>query len=218
MTDSPQDLTESVIALGKTLEGRGQLCAPVFCCSHCDNYEWVARSVTTLVRLQQIDPTDLRADQIRRFKASLQNKQDHFTARLNRFAQVTKKNRYKLGAREFTLTYSPKWFDDAEARVEMKKAIGKLIKYYKDKIIHLRAVGEVGTNGLSHIHCFYKLEGGVKITDKNFKRAWPHWDPSKPHGKGFQGGHHADVKEESDFLGYIDKDIEGAWLEENIQP
>lgn len=39
---------------------------------------------------------------------------------------------YELGAREFTLTYSPKWFSDDEARKQMSTAIKKLIKYYKD--------------------------------------------------------------------------------------
>lgn len=121
-----------------------------------------------------------------------------------------------LGAREFTLTYSPKWFDDANARTGMIQAIQKLIKYYKDEIIALRAVGEVGTNGLSHVHCFYKLDGGLKITDKNFKRAWKHWNPKKVLQRGFEGGHHATVRNESDFLGYIDKDIETAWYDKTF--
>ena len=128
----------------------------------------------------------------------------------------TKTTRYELGAREFTLTYSPKWFGDEEARLEMIKAINKLIKYYRDEIIDFRAVGEVGTNGLSHVHCFYKLIGGLKITDKNFKRAWKYWNPKKILQRGFEGGHHASVKNESDFLGYIDKDIETAWLDKNV--
>ena len=129
-------------------------------------------------------------------------------------AQKPKKTtRYELGAREFTLTYSPKWFGDTDARTEMSKAIDKLIKYYKDEIIQFRAVGEVGTNGLSHVHCFYKLAGGLKITDKNFKRAWKYWNPKKPLQRGFEGGHHATVRNESDFLGYIDKDIDTAWLD-----
>lgn len=133
------------------------------------------------------------------------------------YQKATKKTtRYELGAREFTLTYSPKWFGDDEARLEMVRAIHKLIKYYRDEIIDFRAVGEVGTNGLSHVHCFYKLQGGLKITDKNFKRAWKYWNPKKPLQRGFEGGHHASVRNESDFLGYIDKDIETAWLDKNI--
>jgi len=120
---------------------------------------------------------------------------------------------YELGAREFTLTYSPKWFEDDEARVEMKKAINKLLKYYEGAIERLRAVGEVGSNGLSHIHCFYQLTDGVKITDKNFKRAWKWWNPKIKAGSGFQGGHHQNVKNISDFLGYIDKDVDTAWYD-----
>jgi len=127
-------------------------------------------------------------------------------------------NRYELGAREFTFTYSPKWFGDAEARLQMSSAIQKLVKYYKDEIIQMRAVGEVGSAGLSHIHCFYKLKNGKKITDKNFQRAYKMWDTKKKTGpSGHQGGHHQTVKNESDFSGYIDKDIENAWFEVNIE-
>lgn len=121
---------------------------------------------------------------------------------------------HMLGAREFTLTYSPRWFDDNEARDLMKKAIQKLIKYYADEIIQLRAVGEVGSNGLSHVHCFYKLRGGLKISDKNFKRAYKYWNPKKVTSRtGHEGGHHANVRIESDFQGYIDKDVDSAWLD-----
>jgi len=135
---------------------------------------------------------------------------------LNLIPKPKKTTRYELGAREFTLTYSTKWMDDAQARDGMEKAINKLTRYYGDVIVNLRAVGEVGSNGLSHVHCFYKLVGGLKITDKNFQRAWKYWNPKKPMGRGFEGGHHATVKEESDFLGYIEKDIETSWLDINI--
>lgn len=120
---------------------------------------------------------------------------------------------HALGAREFTLTYSPNWMNDDEARMKMRIAISKLCKYYKDEIVELRAVGEVGQNGLSHVHCFYKLLGGLKMTDKNFKRAWSYWDPKKKLQRGFQGGHHAEVKNEADFKGYIDKDADTAWMD-----
>lgn len=114
---------------------------------------------------------------------------------------------HTLGAREFTLTYSKKWFDDDEARRLMKQAVSRLLKYYADEICEFQVVGEKGEKGQSHIHGFYLLKGGKKITDKNFKRAWTYWDPKKPLGKtGFQGGHHADVKSVSDFKGYIDKE------------
>lgn len=133
--------------------------------------------------------------------------------------KVKKHRGYELGAREFTLTYSPRWFDDATARATMEIAVTRLLKYYSNDILNLRAVGEVGSNGLSHIHCFYKLKGGVKITDKNFKRAYKYWNPKKPLGsKGFEGGHHASVKNEGDFLGYIDKDVETAWFDYTHTP
>lgn len=128
---------------------------------------------------------------------------------------------HELGAREFTLTYSPKWMSDAEARVAMTSAIEKLCRYYAEEIVELRAVGEVGSNGLSHVHCFYMLDGGKKMTDKNFKRAWPHWNPKKVIGvgrhKGHEGGHHATVKIHSDFKGYIDKHVADAWLEKYLK-
>lgn len=121
---------------------------------------------------------------------------------------------HELGAREFTFTYSPKWFSDEEARDLMKKAISKLIKYYSEEIVQLRAVGEVGSNGLSHVHCFYKLRGGLKISDKNFKRAYKYWNPKRVTSRtGHEGGHHANVRVESDFQGYIDKDVDTAWLD-----
>jgi hypothetical protein len=123
---------------------------------------------------------------------------------------------HELGAREFTLTYSPKWMTDIEAKAAMEKAINRLIGYYENEIVELRAIGEVGSNGLSHIHCFYQLIGGLKITDKNFKRAWKFWNPKKKLGSGFEGGHHATVRHAADFRGYIDKEIDTAWLEKNI--
>lgn len=123
-------------------------------------------------------------------------------------------NRYELGAREFTFTYSPKWFDDSEARLRMSTGINKLLKYYKNDILIFRAVGEVGTNGLSHIHAIYKLRGGLKISEKNFRRAYSVWNVSIKQGRqGHQGGHHANVRSEADFQGYIDKDILNAWFE-----
>lgn len=135
-------------------------------------------------------------------------------------ASRTKHAGHDLGAREFTLTYSPKWFSDEEARLQMRRAIEKLCKYYKDgdqRIIKLRAIGEVGSNGLSHVHCFYKLMGGVKITDKNFKRAYSPWDPKVKQGpSGHKGGHHANVKHDADFLGYIEKQVDSAWLDISV--
>lgn len=123
----------------------------------------------------------------------------------------------ELGPREFTLTYSPAWYaDDATAQDAMRVAIDKLTRYYKDDIIEFHAIGEYTEAGRSHIHCYYELDGGHKITDKNFKRAWEHWNPRKKLGTGHQGGHHANIRGKSDFLGYIEKDLDTAWMNVHI--
>lgn len=123
---------------------------------------------------------------------------------------------HELGPREFTFTYSPTWMNDESARMMMQTAIERLCRYYKNDIIELHARGEVGKNGLSHVHCYYELTGGLKITDKNFKRAYEHWNPSKKIGKGFEGGHHETVKVSSDFKGYIEKDDALNWLKVDV--
>jgi len=210
MTDSLKDLTESVIAGGNLLEGEGakHRCYYSRRGFYCNDCEYAVNVANRIARfrgnLEHLPDRWLRV---------VEDHQSHIDFREPKNAPV-RVNRYELGPREFTLTYSPTWFaNDVEARVALRKAIDKLIKYHRDDIIHLSAVGEVGKNGASHIHCYYELEGGCKITDKNFKRAWRYWDPSKKHGNGFQGGHHETVKNRSDFLGYIDKDIDTAWLE-----
>lgn len=143
---------------------------------------------------------------------------DEYKVKMNKLIAAKNKHvNYELGAKEFTLTYSPKWFSDEEARKQMTRAINRLCYYYRhgdQRIIKLRAVGEVGTNGLSHVHCFYQLLGGIKITDKNFKRAYPPWDTKVKQGpSGHKGGHHANVRHHADFLGYIEKEVTGAWLD-----
>lgn len=164
---------------------------------HNDRYEEVSKRLDPFRELAAKDVTD-RLEELKR------NKPQYHAS-------------HELGAREFTLTYSPKWMDDETARNTMKTAIQRLLKYYDGDILNLRAIGEVGTNGLSHIHCFYKLRKGLKITDKNFKRAYKYWNPKKKLGfSGHEGGHHANVKSESDFLGYIDKDIDTAWYDNTI--
>jgi len=209
MTDSYEILTESVIAHGKNLEGdRAEYMCLMskkgFPCNECQRVLWVFDLKQRWTGLPEHFPDH--------YQQELEDHQTHIDS-YKKYPKTTKKNRHALGPREFTLTYSPKWFDDVEARLNMSRAIDKLIKYHRNEITHLRAVGEVGTNGLSHIHCYYELKGGKKITDKNFKRAWSYWDPSKKYDKGFQGGHHEEVKNTSDFLGYIDKQIDEAWLD-----
>lgn len=215
MSDSSKNLTESLIAHGKTLQGNGaeymcRLSKAGFPCAECERITWVLDLKQHWAGLPEHFPT--------RFQQELIDHQTHIDRYNPPSPIVRKKNRHALGPREFTLTYSPKWFDsDADARYEMCRALHKLMMYYRSSITRLRAVGETGTNGRSHIHCYYELEGGKKITDKNFKRAWSYWDPSEKHGDGFKGGHHATVEDTANFLGYIDKEIDTAWLDEKIE-
>lgn len=124
-----------------------------------------------------------------------------------------------LGPREFTLTYSPQWgWDDTEARSHMSRAIERLCRYYSSQIVELRAIGEVCKDGKSHVHCFYSLQDGLKITDKNFTRAYPKWNTKVKHKNGHQGGHHATIKDEASFKAYIEKDLDSAWLDYLFSP
>lgn len=126
-------------------------------------------------------------------------------------------NQHELGPREFTFTYSPEWYDeDVDAQRAMEIAVEKLTRYYKDEIIEFHAVGEFTRDGRAHVHGWYHLDGGRKITDKNFKRAWKHWNPKRKLGKGFEGGHHATIQRTSDFSGYVEKHLEEAWLKVDI--
>jgi len=123
----------------------------------------------------------------------------------------------ELGPREFTLTYSPSWFEtDEEAQRAMTLAIERLTKYYKKEIIEFNAVGEYTAAGASHIHAWYHLTGGRKITDKSFKRAYPRWNPKKKLGRGFEGGHHQTINRLSDFSSYIEKHLDEAWFNLSI--
>jgi len=117
---------------------------------------------------------------------------------------------YELGPREFTLTYSPDWFEDSKAMFFMDQAIHRLCNYYADEIVELRAVGERTKKGNAHVHCYYELKGGLKMTDKNMKRAYFKWN-AKHH-------HHQIVRKTSDFKGYIEKDISNAWFQKIILP
>lgn len=126
-------------------------------------------------------------------------------------------NQHELGPREFTLTYSPAWYEtDEDAQRSMEVAIEKLTRYYKNEIIEFHAIGEFTRDGRSHVHAWYHLDGGRKITDKNFKRAWRHWNPKRKLGKGFEGGHHQTIQRLSDFSGYTEKHLDEAWMNIHI--
>lgn len=124
----------------------------------------------------------------------------------------------ELGPREFTLTFSPgtHYPDDESAKGAMTAAIERLTRYYRNEIIEFHAVGEYTAAGRPHIHGWYHLSGGRKITDKNFRRAYPPWNPKRKLGKGFEGGHHQTIERVSDFAGYAEKHLEEAWHVTNI--
>jgi len=128
----------------------------------------------------------------------------------------TENAKQQLGAREFTLTYGDHYTSPEQAKFAMEQAIERLTRYYKNEIIEFHAVGEYTKAGRPHIHGWYHLDGGRKITDKNFKRAYPIWNPKKKLGRGFEGGHHATIERVSDFHGYTEKHLEEAWHLTNI--
>lgn len=125
----------------------------------------------------------------------------------------------KLGPHEFTLTYSPRqhgWSRE-EAKESMRSAIERLTRYYREEIEEFHATGELNSSGDPHVHAWYRLEGGRKITTKSFQRAYPIWNPKRRTGpRGHEGGHHEPVKRQSDFDGYRQKDLDTAWLNIDI--
>lgn len=123
------------------------------------------------------------------------------------------KNGKHKGSWELTLTYSPTWYqDDDEAQADLRRALDRLMRYYKSELVELVAVGEFTKDRRAHLHVYYQLENGGKMTDKNLQRAYPHWNSKIKVGKGNQGGHHAPVQVESDYRGYIEKDLEDSWF------
>lgn len=153
--------------------------------------------------------SDKLFDAERKEHAEFMRKQNKQTAK--------EREREQLGPREFTLTYSPSWYSsDEDAQQAMRCAIDRLTRYYKHEIKEFHAIGEYTTAGCAHVHAYYLLEGGRKITDKNFKRAYPHWNPKKKLGKGHEGGHHASINRISDFAGYTEKHLEEAWMNIHI--
>lgn len=174
-------------------------CWELFCLggnnSHLPVEERVRRTDRVFEIWEKVDFDELRREmELSRLRQKLEVKKTHAG--------------YELGAREFTLTYSPDWYNDDKAQFFMKQAIERLCAYYSDEIVYFRAVGEKTKADRVHIHAYYELKGGLKITDKNMKRAYAKWD-SKHH-------HHKLVKKTSDFLGYIEKDIKGAWFNKTI--
>jgi len=134
-------------------------------------------------------------------------------ARAREQRKLVKNGKHK-GAWELTLTYSPSWYqDDIEAQAALRLALDRLMRYYKFELYELRAVGEFTKDRRAHLHVYYVLTSGGKFTDKNLQRAYPHWNSKVKVGKGNQGGHHAPVVSDSDFRGYIEKDLHDSWFQ-----
>lgn len=133
-------------------------------------------------------------------------------------AHATNTAKQHKGDWEFTLTYSPDthgWMAD-EAEAHMRQAIERLTRYYAGELVEFHAVGERTQRGAPHVHGWYRLTTGGRITSKNFKRAYPIWNERRKLGRGHEGGHHAPIKRTSDFAGYIEKDLDTSWLVHNI--
>jgi len=117
------------------------------------------------------------------------------------------------GVMAFTLTYSPTWgWTDAQAREHMETALSRIQHYYQNELLRFVAIGEVGKNGLSHVHGMYHLRGGRRVTTKNWKRAYPKWNPKVRVGSGFQGGYHAPVADPTNYIPYVEEDLRTAWV------
>lgn len=114
-----------------------------------------------------------------------------------------------VGPFAFTLTKSPK---DPHTVGDMLTAVRKIMGqktkpvlkyawYYEDK-----GRDDNGDPIHPHIHGMYDTEDGGRIPARQFQRAWPIWDESRPLGSGFVGGFHRVVKSEEAYLDYIAKD------------
>lgn len=225
---SDQILTEDDYRPGQS-EGNCPVCA-TRCLYACDGHMTLCgclyHRVCALERLRDEVPEAVGFNLWQRKLAQIARIEDH-NALLHRILEARAKRKLhdqnkanaesKLGPREFTLTYSPSWFEnDEEAQRTLKSAIDKLTRYYRSEIIEFHAVGEFGHDGRSHVHAWYHLAGGRKITDKNFRRAYSRWNPKRKLGKGFEGGHHETIERISDFAGYAEKHLDEAWLKVDI--
>lgn len=138
---------------------------------------------------------------------------DHIEKELAHAKNIEKLHK---GSWAFTLTYSPLkhgWTKD-EAQAVMKEAIRRLRHYYRNELVEFEAIGEWTQAGLPHVHGHYLLQQGKRITTKNFKRAYPIWNPNHRMGKGHEGGYHEPARSDADYTGYIGKDLDDAWLVE----
>lgn len=185
----------------------------------CDHNATIERYRSAQERLGNAHPATMRA-----LIAAVQSQKEHddyaTTWEKMRLKKQNRENaKAKLGPHEFTLTYSPRqhgWSRD-EAKEQMRTAIERLTRYYREEIEEFHATGEYNASGDPHVHAWYRMEGGRKITTKSFQRAYPIWNPKRRTGpRGHEGGHHEPVKRQADFAGYIEKDLHTAWLKVDI--
>jgi len=229
LTHAPANLTEDAIApTPEPGQPRIPPCGNEWCrdndCMRPTYQRWVTRMPDTIAYHTQHGNTTALAYAVHNLARYQQAIDDHDRVCEARERQAihaanAANAKTKLGPWEFTLTYSPKkhgWSVD-EAKDAMRTAMERLTRYYREELEELHATGEYTQAGHPHVHCWYRLTGGHKITTKSFKRAYPIWNPKHKTGpRGHEGGHHEPVKRTSDFAGYVEKDLHTSWLTYNI--
>lgn len=185
-----------------------------------DRYERVERLLSEAMARDcpDVDDIDYLTERAERTRLALDTQYEPHVALWARHdaQRAHSRNREKLhkGAWAFTLTYSPVkhgWSKD-EAQAVMSEAIRRLRHYYRNELVEFDAIGEYTQAGLPHVHGHYRLNGGLRMTTKNFKRAYPIWNPKVRIGKGHEGGYHEPASRDSDYSGYIQKDLDESWL------
>lgn len=190
----------------------GGVCSCLACSiTRLNRFEWMATDS---------EEPELYLPSIDRIQRQVLRAQDHVAhaQRVIADREAHRRNREKMhkGAWAFTLTYSPtqhQWSKE-EAQTAMRTAIARLRHYYRNEIVEFEAVGEYTQSGAPHVHGHYRLTDGKRMTTKNFRRAYPIWNPKRKCGRGHEGGYHEPAHRDSDYAGYIQKDIDAAWLME----
>jgi len=106
----------------------------------------------------------------------------------------------------FTLTKSP---SDDMTEEDMIKAVRKVMSQKSCPVKKYAWYLEYGDDEKKehpHIHGMYETESLGRIETKQWKRAWPIWDPKHKLGKGFRGGYHRPVRDAESYSDYIKKD------------
>lgn len=188
-------------------------------CIACES-RWNNRLAARCVDEYPLGPVEALERSAQRLAAAERHAHEASVVLAKRAAHAANIAKMHRGSWAFTLTYSPSktgWSHE-EAKEAMRVAIRRLVHYYRHEIVEFEAVGELTQAGAPHVHGHYTLHGGRKITTKNFRRAYPIWDPKTKVGTGHVGGYHKPATSTSDYTGYIQKDIDAAWLVETYPP